>query len=90
MQSCLGVYIDDNLIKYAKVSKEKDNYKIESSGTKFYEDINQAIKQIVVETNSSKIPISTNITGESYDYFSFYSGIKLRRISCKSLVSLST
>lgn len=76
MQSCLGVYIDDNLIKYAKVSKEKDNYKIESSGTKFYEDINQAIKQIVVETNSSKIPISTNITGESYDYFSFYSGIK--------------
>lgn len=76
MQSCLGVYIDDNLIKYAKVSKEKENYKIESSGTKFYEDINQAIKQIVVETNSSKIPIATNVTGETYDYFSFYSGIK--------------
>ena len=62
MQSCLGIYIEDNLIKYAKVQKDKDNVKIEAFGTKFYENIQQAIDQIVSETNSSKIPISINLS----------------------------
>ena len=30
MQSCLGLYIENNLIKYAKISKEKENFRIES------------------------------------------------------------
>ena len=72
MQSCLGIYIEDNLIKYAKVQKDKDNLKVEAFGTKFYENIQQAIDQIVAETNSSKIPISINLSGEYYDYFSYF------------------
>lgn len=72
MQSCLGIYIEDNLIKYAKVQKDKDNVKIEAFGTKFYENIQQAIDQIVSETNSSKIPISINLSEEYYDYFSYF------------------
>ena len=28
MASCLGLYIEGNLIKYAKVSKEKDTKKL--------------------------------------------------------------
>lgn len=72
MQSCLGIYIEENLIKYAKVQKEKDNIKIEAFGTKFYENIEQAIDQIVAETNSTKIPISINITEEKYDYFQVF------------------
>ena len=27
MASCLGIYVNDNIIKYAKVNKEKDNIK---------------------------------------------------------------
>lgn len=73
MQSCLGVYIENKLIKYAKVSRDRDSVKIESFGTKFYEDLKQAISQIVQETNSAKTPISVNLDGEYYDYFDFFS-----------------
>lgn len=72
MQSCLGIYIENNLIKYAKVSRDRDNIKIESFGTKFYEDLPQTIKQVVQETNSAKTPISVNLDGEYYDYFDFF------------------
>jgi len=60
MPSCLGLYIEDNLIKYAKVSKNNDAIKVESFGVKFYEKIGTAIKQIVEETYSFKLPISIN------------------------------
>ena len=73
MQSCLGIYIQDNLIKYAKVVKEKENIKVEAFGTKFYEDLKTAIDQIVDETNSTKLPISINISEEQYDYFEVFS-----------------
>ena len=72
MQSCLGIYIEKNLIKYAKVLKEKDNIKIESFGVKFYENINNTISQIISETNSTKVPISINISEEQYDYFQVF------------------
>lgn len=72
MQSCLGVYIEDNLIKYAKISKERENLKVESFGVKFYEDLSKTIDQIVAETNSTKVPISINLTNEFYDYFSYF------------------
>ena len=73
MQSCLGIYIEQNLIKYAKVVKEKENIKVEAFGTKFYEDLKTAIDQIVDETNSTKLPISINISEEQYDYFEVFS-----------------
>ena len=73
MAESLGLYICKNLIKYAKVSKEKDNVKVESFGVKFYSDISKAIEQIVNETNSANIPISVNLTDETYQYFSMLS-----------------
>ena len=48
MQNCLGLYIEENIIKYAKISKEKENIKVDSFGVKFYDDINKAIKQIIL------------------------------------------
>jgi len=33
---CLGIYIEDNVIKYAKVDKNKDALKVESSNVVFY------------------------------------------------------
>jgi len=73
MPSCLGLYIEDNLIKYAKVSKNKENVKVESFGVKFYENINTAIKQIVEETHSFNVPISTNSDDEWYNEIQVFS-----------------
>ena len=61
MASCLGLYIDEHLIKYAKVSKEHDNFKVESFGVKFYEKVDDAVSQVIEETYSQKTPISINM-----------------------------
>jgi len=75
MPSCLGIYIDDNLIKYAKVSKESDDVKIEAYGLKFYqEDIEKTIEQIIKETYSySGVPISLNLQNVKYTYTNLFS-----------------
>ena len=70
MASCLGIYINNNVIKYAKVNKQKDKLKVETFGIKFYTDLKQAINQIISETVSSKIPVSINLSNEDYNYFS--------------------
>ena len=73
MASCLGLYIENNLIKYAKVSKEKDGKKVEAFGVKFYDRIDEGIKQIIEETYSYKIPICVNLSEETYQYFNMFS-----------------
>ena len=73
MASCLGLYIDNNIIKYAKVSKEKDNLKVESFGVNFYEKLEDGIKQVIEETYSYKVPITVNLAEENYEYFDMYS-----------------
>lgn len=72
MSSCLGLYIDEHLIKYAKVSKDHEKIKVESFGIKFYEKIGEAIDQIVEETYSQKTPISVNMSEEMYNYFTMF------------------
>lgn len=73
MQSCLGIYIEQNLIKYAKVSKNNDALKVESFGIKFFDNINIALKQIVDETYSFKTPISINTSDEIYNEIEVFS-----------------
>ena len=72
MSSCLGLYIEEHIIKYAKVSKDKDVIKVESFGVKFYDKINEAISQIIKETYSQKTPISVNISEEMYNNFDMF------------------
>ena len=72
MSTCLGLYIEENIIKYAKVSKERDQIKVETFGVKFYENIDQTIKQIIEETYSYKTPISINLSEEMYKYFQVF------------------
>ena len=55
MASCLGLYIEKNIIKYAKVSKEHETLKVEAFGIKFYDKIGDTINQIISETYSFKI-----------------------------------
>lgn len=69
MASCLGIYIDKNIIKYAKISREKDNLKVDAFGIKIYSNLQETIDQIISETFSFKDPISVNISDEMYNYF---------------------
>ena len=73
MSSCLGLYIESNVIKYGKVTKDHETLKIESFGMKFYEKVGEAINQIVSETFSYNIPISVNLSEEMYNYFYMFS-----------------
>ena len=70
MQKCLGIYIEDNLIEYAKVSKENGDFRTEASGLEFFDgNLNAEIKKIIDETFSFNIPISINLTSEKYLFY---------------------
>lgn len=84
MLSCLGIYIDKNLIKYAKLKKTKDSYKIESFNVEVFEDLEESLNQIIAETNSYKTPICINISNELYNYFDVFSMLEKKDIT-KSL-----
>lgn len=84
MPSCLGIYVDKNLIKYAKLKKIKDTYKLETSNVEVFEDLETSLKRIITETNSQKSPISINISNELYNYFDVYSLLEKKDIT-KSL-----
>ena len=72
MSTCLGLYIEENIIKYAKVSKDRDNIKVESYGVKVYDNLDEVIKQIIEETYSYKTPISINLSEETYNFFEVF------------------
>lgn len=80
MQSCLGIYIEDNLVKYAKVRKDKDDVKVEAFNIEFYEDLTEMLKKIVSETNSFKVPISINVSNELYNYFDIFTMLSKKDI----------
>ena len=66
MASCLGLYIEPNLIKYAKVSKNNDALKVESFGVKFFENINvaniESYKLIFINSFSKLTPLAYSIS----------------------------
>ena len=72
MSSCLGLYIEEHLIKYAKVTKDHDKIKVESFGIKFFDKLGDAISQVIEETYSQKTPISVNLSEEMYNYFDMF------------------
>ena len=72
MQKCLGIYIEENLIKYAKVSKERDDLKIESFGVRFFQNLTEEIEKVIEETYSFNTPISINMSNEKYLYFDIF------------------
>lgn len=84
MPSCLGIYVENNLIKYAKIKKNKDNYKVEAFSVESFDDLNEALKKVIVETASEKIPVSLNVSNELYNYFDVYSMLEKKDIT-KSL-----
>ena len=77
MPKCLGIYIEDDVIKYSKVDKNKDILKIESCNVEFYErsKIVQTLEKIIRETFSAKDAISINISNELYNFFDVFASL---------------
>lgn len=90
MASCLGLYIEDNLIKYAKVSKDHNDLKIESFGIRIYEDLVSEINNIVEETYSFGVPISINLMNEQYVYFNIFSLLNAKDLKTSIKTELET
>ena len=78
MSECLGLYIEKNVIKYAKIAQEHGQNKIKKIGIKTCEDIAKGIDSIVEETQSSKTPISINIANAEYEYFDLFSLLSVK------------
>ena len=80
MAECLGIYLESNLIKYAKVKKDRNIVKIEAFGIKAYERLEDTIDQIVKETGSLNTPISINLSDEQYNYFEVFAMLNKKDI----------
>lgn len=90
MASCLGLYIEDNIIKYAKVSKDRNDLKIESFGIRVYEDLVSEINNIVEETYSFGVPVSINLMNEQYVYFNIFSLLNAKDLKTSIKTELET
>ena len=76
MASALGIFIDRNIIKYAKLDGTKDKLKVESYGMKYGENHKELLNQIIEETNSSKNNVVINATEIHYEETSIFSMLK--------------
>ena len=76
MASALGIFIDRNIIKYAKLNGTKDKLKVESYGMKYGENHKELLKQIIEETNSSKNNVVINAAEIHYEETSNFSMLK--------------
>lgn len=75
MASSLGIFIEKDIIKYAKLNQEKDSIKVESFSVEFYEkgNVGAAVKKILTETNGAKCSVNVNVSSELYNYFETFS-----------------
>ena len=85
MPSCLGICIEKNLIKYAKLTKDKQTSltNLSSFGIKFYDSLATTVAEIVAETQSENDPICVGLNTEDYTSVSVFS-----RLSAKDMKSL--
>lgn len=88
MERCLGIYIGDKIIKYAKLHMDKNkNIDVEASNVKYVlGGIKEVIDEIIVETNSQNTPISINILNEHHENMDILKQISKNDIS--SMVEL--
>lgn len=78
MPSCLGICVGKNLIKYAKMSKDKNSniMSIDAYGVKFYDVLSQTLSEIVQETKSSEAAVSVCLSSEDYENVDVFKSMK--------------
>ena len=81
MASCLGISVGKNLIKYAKLSKDKGqgSVTIEAYGVKFYDILTQTVSEIIQETKSNDASVSVCLTSEDYEKVECFKQIKSKK-----------
>ena len=86
MPNCLGIYAENNIIKYAKLNTDKNggSLRLASYGVRFSENTRATIEAIVKETNSFEDNIATNIVDEKYEMIPVFS--KLNKKDTKGIV----
>lgn len=69
MNGCLGIYLGEKIIKYAKVVMDSQNrIDIKKTGVKFVErDKFETVRAILEEINQENYPVSVNLLTETYD-----------------------
>ncbi len=80
MPSCLGIYTDKNMIKYAKVNRDKNSgmYSLEAYGVKFYDNIITAVDNIAQEVGIDQCTVSLTMVNEGYHSVEVFSGLKAK------------
>ena len=78
MPSCLGFYTDKNMIKYAKVNRDKTSgmYMLEAYGVKFYDNIITTIDEIAQEVGMEQCTVSLTMMNEGYHAVEVFCGLK--------------
>ena len=76
MASCLGICVKNNIIQYAKISREHDKTQVGVFGTKILDNLETTLEEIVRETQSQSSNICMNLNGEIYNSFSVFSMLK--------------
>lgn len=80
MPSCLGICVEKNLIKYAKITREKNAglMTIDAFGIKFYDVLSQTLPEIVQETKSTDAMISVSVSSEEYESIDVFKNMKVK------------
>ena len=83
MASCLGIYLNSNIVKYAKLTSDSNsNVKVESYGVRFIkESQNETLKNIIEETNSQNIPIVINPQGDKHINYQMFDQVQTTGIA---------
>lgn len=78
MSGCLGIYLSDNIVKYAKISStENGKIKIEQCGTRVIKESKKdLIQNLINETRSQDIPLVLNAQGSKYVEFEIYDQVQ--------------
>ncbi|MEG1009462.1 MAG: hypothetical protein RSE41_01690 [Clostridia bacterium] len=83
MLNCLGVHLDKNIVKYAKISKNNNNIiEIQDHGIKYVKNsIEDTLVSIIEETNSKSLPIVINTPYMEYINFQVFRQISTNDIN---------
>lgn len=85
MERCLGIYIGDKIVKYAKLHMDKNkNIDVEVSNIKYVlGGVKEVIEEIIAETGSQDIPVSINMINEQRESLEI-----LKQISKSDIASM--
>lgn len=70
MTECLGIYFENNIIKYAKLKSNNQSIELQEHGIRFIKlNKDAVILDIIEETNSHNIPVVINSSDNTYINF---------------------